>query len=451
MQSASPAAWGLIVCFSVVGAFTALRSNLFRGIGVTLICVFLIPTWNTVSAFYVEFDFRILVAIVAAVAVLLLRPRWLFDRLLFADICVAFLCLLQTFSEWSANGISSTPLALSYGYWVLPYIAGRCSARSLSDLKCLGFLLNTLCVIFSLACLLEISTGIDLFEFVFRSKPGTQFHMVKGSRWGYVRCEGPYTHPIFFSTVVMLGLPWLAWLSKCCKGSTRLAAIGGALCCIVAAVSSFSRGPVLGILLSLVFSALTKFRKTLFASITIIAFAALFFVIRPDYFEDATLWFSRLSGERERAALIDEKEQVWTSSMSRVLIVQHYWKSVRHAGLIGYGMTATDGFPPNVPHVPYDEATGKQFPIVDNTYILLALRGGWLLSLGFVLLMITAMLQFHNLEKQEPELKVLCRMMIGAICAFALVVFTVYPDVDFMFVFLWTVGISSVRLDADPL
>ena len=45
----------------------------------------------------------------------------------------------------------------------------------------------------------------------------------------------------------------------------------------------------------------------------------------------------------------------------------------------------------------------------------------------------------------------LCRLLSGTIYTHALVVFTVYPDYDFMFVFMWTVGISSVQLSEEYL
>lgn len=223
----------------------------------------------------------------------------------------------------------------------------------------------------------------------------------------------------------------------------------GVVCDVVATLNTISRGPVLGIVVSLIVAGLLRFHRLCIGLMVTGALCTLAVLVQPESIRGATLWFARISGEREKPIALEDGLDVSSNSLTRLLIGEYYWKSVTHAGMMRYGMTATDTFPPNVPHVPFDQVTRKQFPIVDNTYILLALRGGWLLSLGFVLVLVTAMFQFYGLEKQEPTLKVLSRMMTGAICAFALVVFTVYPDFHFMFVFLWTVGISSVRLDAE--
>ncbi|MEZ6127476.1 MAG: O-antigen ligase family protein [Planctomycetaceae bacterium] len=448
MDIFAPAALVVLTLIGLAAAVVTYRWGLFRGIGVAAVCSLLLPTWLKATAFGISADLRVCVSIAAIFAATLFRPQYLFNRLVLADILIAFLCVWQAFSEWNATGSAVEPFLLSYGFWILPYLVGRCSARSVDDLRWLGYCVIGVCGVFAIAGLVENTVGTDLFETVFGTKPGLQFHTKKAMRWGFIRCEGPYTHPIFFGTVNMLLLPWSVWLASLTT-EKRAFAVAGTGSAVVATVNSISRGPALGVLIAFLTATLVRFRKTSIALTTIGFLGAIVLLARPEYLKDATTWFAEASGERERPVAFDGELQENSSSLSRLLIVEHYWKSVTHAGIIGYGMTATDMFPPNVPHIPFDQVTRKQFPIVDNTYVLLALRGGWLLCLGFVLLLVTAMFQFYGLEKQEPSLKVLCRMMIGAMCAFALVVFTVYPDFDFMFVFLWTVGISSIRLEQD--
>jgi len=306
-----------------------------------------------------------------------------------------------------------------------------------------------LCLVYGVGSIVELTIGVDLLEAIFGVRPGTEFHPRKIVRWGLVRCEGPYTHPIFFGTVMMLLLPWSTWLSLTLTARQRGVGLTGTFATTIAAMSSISRGPALGVLFALIMAAAAKYTK-LFAGLLIAGLlTAALLVTRPQYFENAAIWFSRQSGERELAVLIDDQQQVRTSSTSRILLIQHYWRSVTNAGIIGYGMTATDTFPPNVPHVPFDEVSGKQFPVIDNSYILLTLRGGWLMCLAFVLLHVAAIFQFHTMAGKDPRLLSFGRLLIGAICGHAFVVFTVYPDFDFMFVFLWTVGISSVRLQTN--
>jgi len=217
-------------------------------------------------------------------------------------------------------------------------------------------------------------------------------------------------------------------------------------------MSSLSRGPILGVVVALLTAGLLQWKKVLFSLVAVCGIAVCVLVARPDILEPATRWFGQVSGERERAIVLDRNQdnmQVHSSSMSRVLLLQHYWKAVRHAGMTGYGMTATNGFPPNVPFVPIDQLTGKPYPLVDNSYVLLTLRGGWMQCLAFVLLHAAAIFQFSLMNRRDSSLTSFSRLMIGAISAHSLVVFTVYPDYDFMFVFLWTVGISSVAFRTD--
>jgi hypothetical protein len=225
--------------------------------------------------------------------------------------------------------------------------------------------------------------------------------------------------------------------------------MAGVCLTIIATFCTLSRSGVLGILISTYVYFIIRYRRLLIATIVICGVLVAFFLLRPTFMEDVILGFARISRERETSVIIEGQTQTRSSSMSRLLVLQHYSKAVKHAGMLGYGMSATETFPPNVPHLPYDQVTGKPLAVIDNSYILLTLRGGWLLCLGFVLIHAGAIYQFHAMTKRDPELVSFGRLMIGAICAHAFVVFTVYPDYDFMFVFLWTVGISSIRLHAD--
>lgn len=446
MDNVTMAATFALGIIGLVGTVVAVRVNLFRGVGFAVVCSLLLPTWNTFSVFGLELNMRICVALAAAIAVVLFRARWLFDRLVLADVVVAFLCLWQTFSEWNATGDAFQPFLSSYGYWALPYVVGRCSARNTSDLRFLTCVVSVVSIVFAIVSLVETFASVDLFETVFGEKPGMQFHQNKGKRWGFVRCEGPTTHPIFFGTLLLLLMPWSIWGALKGRGKQRGFAILGIIATPVATLCTISRGPTLGVLVSVFVAVLLRFRKLLFCFIGFGCLVAILVVAKPDYVESFALWFGQISGEREIPVMVGDEEQVKTSSMSRVLQLQHYWKAVSHAGITGYGMTATDTFPPNIPFVPFDQVTRKPLSIIDNSYVLLTLRAGWLQSLAFVLLHIAAIDQLVRLSKRNPELVSFCRLLIGAICAYALVVFTVYPDYDFMFVFLWTVGISSANL-----
>ena len=451
MENMSIAAFVALGAIFAAAAFVWHKRNLFRAIGGLTICSLTIATWNTISVGGVEFDVRVAVAAIALLCVTLFHPRWLFNRLTIADTVVAMICFWQTFSEWNATGQIIEPFALSYGYWALPYLVGRCSAQSVSDLRFLGYVISGVCLLFAVASLVETLTKVDMFEVVFGAKPSLEYRLRKAIRWGFIRCEGPHRHPIFFGIMLLLMFPWSVWLISNSQGKGRGLAAAGILSTVAATMSTISRGPILGLPVLFTIASIVRFKRLLAA----VSLLAIIFVtvlaLNPDYLVSGTQWFAKLNGEPEKAVIIGAELQVNSSSMSRLLVIQHYWKPVRHAGMIGYGMTATEGFPPNVPFIPIDKMTGKPYPLIDNSYVLLTLRGGWLECLGFLLLHAAALFQISRLAKSDRRLLSFSRLLCGAICTHALLVFTVYPDYDFMFVFMWTVGISSMRLGTTHL
>ncbi|MCA9051771.1 MAG: O-antigen ligase family protein [Planctomycetaceae bacterium] len=434
----------LIAC-SAIAAY--LRGNVYRAAGTAIALTFLLPTWVRVDFFKIDCDLRVLTALAVAVVAAVSRPGWLFDRLLLSDVLVTVLVIWQTFSEWYATGRAVIPFVESYGAWALPYVVGRFTARSRSDLVVAGRVLMLIGIAWGVAVATEFTLGADVYQSLFGDKPGMKFHPPrKAVRWGLNRMEGPFRHPIFWGTVCMLLTGWFLQGVGRERGWWRLFAVAGFLGGLTALASTLSRGPILALPLAILNAVLIGYQKAVIGAVVVVIAAGVLFVSKPQLAEDMAMRLGDISEEREKTVVVDGQEQTMSSSMSRLLLLKNYWKAVKHAGFIGYGMTATDTMPPNVPHVPFDEVTRKPLPIIDNSYVMLALRGGWVQSIAFLLLHFSAMWQALRIRDPDNQLIVFKRMLAGCIGAHAFIVFTVYPDFDFMFVFLWTVGVTSVNL-----
>ncbi|MFO1064477.1 MAG: hypothetical protein U0892_11495 [Pirellulales bacterium] len=78
------------------------------------------------------------------------------------------------------------------------------------------------------------------------------------------------------------------------------------------------------------------------------------------------------------SAKVDDQDVQVTSVLSRIYIWQVYRRAVVRAGWIGFGTESVTGFPINVPVGPEDTAALREIRFIDNEYLLMALRFGWI-------------------------------------------------------------------------
>ena len=439
---AIPAAIALLI-----GVIVARKVSLFAGVGAASAISFLAPTWVNVETLAIDWDARLCVALVTGAVVLLGRTRSLFSRLVPLDLLVGFMAVWQVASEWHAGGEVVEVGFLAYGHWILPYVIGRCVARSLGDLRVVGLFVAAVGVLLGLAALLETTSGFDIYEAFFGERPGMQFRPAKLRRWGYPRAEGPYDHPIFLGIITLLLLPWTLWLARYERGEARIAVAAAVVAMLLGLLCTISRGPIGGLAILLLVAAGMRYRWLGYTLLAVTAAGIVALLVRPSLPEDLARQVADASEERVELKVIDGEEVVSSSVVGRLVIVRGYAKALRKAGPLGYGTTATSQFPPDIPHVPVDELTGEPVSVVDNSYVYYTLRGGWVMGVGYLLLHLAGFFRLRKVANWDGD-AFFCRLLAGAIVAHAVVSFTVYPAYDYIYLFLWTLGVAAAPLGA---
>ena len=434
----------------VVGAIVWRKVSLFAGVGAASVASFLLPTWVNVETLAIDWDARLCVALTTGTAVLLLRTRSLFSRLVALDLLVVAIAVWQVISEWKANGVGAEVAFLAYGHWVLPYVIGRCCARSLRDLRVVGLFVAGAGAVLGLVTLLETTAATDVYEAIFGERPGMQFRPIKLRRWGFARAEGPYDHPIFLGIITLLLLPWAAWLSLYEKKETKIATLVGLAGLLITLACTISRGPIAGLAVVVAVAVGLRYRWVGYSLLALAVAAAVALAVRPSLPEDIARQVAEASEERVEMMVIDGEEIVSSSVMGRLVIVQGYAKALRKAGPFGYGTDATSQFPPKIPNVPVDTLTGEPVAVVDNAYVYYTLRGGWVMGAGYLLLHVLGFFRLRKSALWEGD-PMFCRLLAGAIVAHGVVSFTVYPAYDYIYMFLWTLGVAAAPLGGFPV
>lgn len=270
-------------------------------------------------------------------------------------------------------------------------------------------------------------------------------------RLGLTRAWGPLKHPIFFGALQLLLFPWTMYAASRSRGgdgprwwrySPYIATAG--------IFFSLSRAPVIGIGITIYVAALvTKLRWRKMLLVVGVAALAVLFVQRDSVLDALQLWSGEAASKYKPKITVGDDEVEYTGTMSRVYLFEVYGLAMKRAGLYGFGTERVTGFPVQVPVGPVHAATLVHLRFIDNIYILMILRFGYLGLFFFVMLAISASIAFVKLAKSSDRHDATFHAnMAGAILATLVVMLTVWMPHDFGFMFLWNIGAASGLLAA---
>jgi hypothetical protein len=157
-------------------------------------------------------------------------------------------------------------------------------------------------------------------------------------------------------------------------------------------------------------------------------------------------WSGELQSKRRPPPMIviDDQQHVYSGTLTRVYLFDVYGLAMRRAGWLGFGTERTTGFPVNVPVGQQHTETLKRLPWIDNAYILLILRFGYLGVTIFVCLGSAAVASYIAMVNRPLARGIVfCASMAGGLLATMLLLMTVWMPHDFGFWYLWTVGAAS--------
>ena len=435
--------WLFGVCsIAAVWVILLIKRGPAQALGPAIALSFLFPVWLKVQFAGVPFDIRTTITALALLGYICHPDGKIRSPLTLLDFCIAMMWCSHVVSDIYADGFNATLPLRAYGEWVLPYVAGRFAIRDRQSLAGIApWIAGVLVVLGILSCVESISK-INPFESVFGNRPSELAY--RGSqRLGFKRAFGPTMHPIFFGMLQATLLPWLAFYRQ--PGQTRevrviiwcafLISVAGIVCTV-------SRTPALtvvlvGILLLAFCYVTLRWPLALITTATIVLF-----LIFPNEITDT---ISRWTGGGEKLQLveIDGKAVESSSSRSRLVVLRAYSDAAIKAGPIGFGSEATSTFPPKIPYMQGKTQISHMFKMIDNGYLLITLRFGWIGGISLLMLFMTATFTGFSLSFENSGQIVTAAMG----CLFAVTgtisLMLVWLSYDFAFPLLWSFGIIS--------
>ncbi len=438
---------GLIVLFLANAYYRSPQS----AIGLVVPIAFLFPAWLLLplqsgpdgSIYGAGVDVKLLVGAACLILYCFMPGRTFPLRIVPCDIAVILLMLFHVLSDWLNDGLNWLVLGRAYAEWYLPYTAGRLAIQSRRNIEHLWITMAFLSLMLSGGAILEALTNINLFETLFGLRPVEGFSR-EASRWNLQRAYGPCMHPIYLGVVQLLLLSWTGlatWRSLQRKAAWPW--VFSLVPCFLGIVATGSRGPIVGSILccvTFVFYLVPRARWPMAGCILALALVGL--ANREAIVEQLEKW----AGEaRLQTIEVDDETLVQTGTRNRINIFGVYKIALKRSGLNGFGTQAVSGFPINVPLGPREVETIRQTKFVDNEYILITLRFGYLGLAAFTAVGLLALGQLWWLAnlapRQLPQQLACC--LGAALFSSLLTLLTVWMPYEIGFVLFWTCGLSS--------
>jgi hypothetical protein len=426
-----------------------------QAIAAAALLTLLVPQW-------VRWDASGFINVSTAVTVLMLalysfHPQATFDfRLRLCDWAILAMIAVHLGSDIYHEGFNVMVLLRAYGEWFMPYVAGRLAFQRVDDVRWALPLAAGVALVFMLQGVLEsllfLRTNVfELFSMHERPVPeGIQSNAEDASRWGFKRAYGPLMHSLYYGVVQVILMPWLLYAGHRIMSTRRDEPNGrgwlwGIPATAVGVASSLSRGPFLaiGVLVYAMYWVLTPRNRVVLGVIGVVGILVAIVISGPLLDQLDVITGEDLSGATTKSR---EGEVKYTSATARKLLFEVYGYPMKRAGLLGFGTENCSSFPPRVPLI---QEVGR-VKAVDNAYILFTLRFGYLGSLVFVAINLTAAWQFIMLaDEASGDLKVWLAAMAGMVVTTTLMFMLVWMPQDIGFIYLFSLGASSgLVLDA---
>ncbi len=429
-----------IISISAVWLFVLFRRGPMPALGAGIVLSFAFPTWVQAEIFGLPFGITTTMACITLPGYVFHRDGKIISPLTLLDISVGLMFVSHILADSVATGFTIALPFAAYGEWVLPYVAGRFAVKSNKDVGFIAPWILGVLLTLSLASIYECLSGFNLFEYIFGNRP-VELAGRNAQRLGFKRAFGPTTHPIYFGMLIAVLAPWLVsfWQLSRTYAFRSLAFIAGAIS-LAGAVGTVSRTPILTILGSATGLLVVRFHAIRWPILITTIAVVTGFLLFPDKITDTVSQWSG-GGDRLRVREVDGNETEFSSSRSRLVLITAYSKALIKGGLTGYGSEAVSQFPPKIPYM-QGKAEASEILAVDNAYILMMLRFGWLGAGCFVLTFITAIFSAAVLHNNKPDdLFPAAASMLFVVSTFAF--FLVWMSYDFGFEILWTCGILS--------
>lgn len=443
-----PWVWGatvavLCLLWCVVARFCGPQ----RAMGCQVIVACLVPTWAQLDlADSLWLDCRMAATVFGLVAYCF-HPKATFPwRLGWLDASMISLLVIHIVSDIDNTGWTWAIPFRVYGEWCVAYLAGRLALQNLEDFRYLTPWAISVAIFLALGSIFEAVSSDHPWEALYGERKYDGIDR-GATRWlGMTRAWGCCAHPIYFGFLQVLFLPWLlrAWHRTLVQPSNS----GWFMACVpllgVAGVFCTGSRAALGAYLLVMLLGLLAYVPTMRIVFLLVALVAapLAYMERGRVIDTITRMGERVNENRKIE--IDGRQQQMTYTATRWMLVKVYWKALVDASWLGYGTDAISGFPVKVPVGAVDPETLKEVPYIDNQFVLMTLRFGWMGVTAFtVALLLAAVAWFQRSTTIEGSHAAVSFYVGGTILAVAAGLLTVWMPHDIGFPLLWWMGAGS--------
>ncbi len=435
--------WSISVAVLIgIWLFLAWKVGPHEALGATILLSFLVPTWSTIPVFDEKLDVRMAVSLFALLAYCF-HPYATFPwKLGWLDFTMLGLVGVHLFSDIENSGWSWLLPLRVYAEWCIPYIAGRLSLTERNSLRFLLPFGAGVGMLMGAGSFLEGISGEHPWEWLYGERNYDGIPRM-ATRWGMIRSWGCCGHAIFFGMVQLAVMPWVLGLATSLR-SKGLAAIPPLLS-LIGIIATGSRSVVLGFGIAVIGSIACLIPRTRIPLICLIAIGITLGVFQKDRVLDSLRrWGGEPIEKMRDSVVIDDQKVAMSGTLSRLYVLSVYRRAFVRAGWIGFGSESVEGFPVNVPIGPEDQSALQKIRFVDNQYLLISLRFGWLgcffFTFAIVLSVIAWILRANAEEGNERRIAYFfaCTLM-----AMGLALFTVWMPHDIGYPLLWAMGGAS--------
>jgi hypothetical protein len=446
-----------VACLWLLYVALARRFHPQLAAGVIVPLAWLAPVWvqwtifqpNNGSIVGTGIDVKLGVSTAVLVSYLFFKRSTYPFRLVPCDYAMIGMVFVHGLSDVYHQGLQPIILGRMYAEWWAPYVVGRIAFQFRRDISTFWPALAAVAIWLGILSVLETITEYSVYEALFGTRPSEGIvvgHEFK--RWGMRRACGPTLNPIYFGCLQLLLLAWTSYAAL--LAARKQASIAWLAAPIVSGLGIFcsgSRAPILGMLLFIPTLLFFRFPKLRWGMLALaLAGGVILISQREMLIESLERWSGedRVYGADVRMLVNDESKE-FSNTRYRLLLFDVYKIAVKRGGLLGFGSEAVTGFPIQVPVGPQEFDTLRKMRSIDNVYLLVTLRFGYLGLICFALAACTAIYQlFAITDPLRTENIGLLTACLGSSLAVILpVIFTVWMPQDYGFILVWSWGASS--------
>ncbi len=430
-----------------VGIWQGIRHGWPQGLGAGMAIALVSASWFEIEIAGKAIGVPTAVSVTMLLLLTFCDPKKLLSPLGCIDLLVGAIAFWRIWVDVTyGQSIVGTSIT-TYGEWVLPFAAGRYAMVQSSALQRLApWFVSIACVIAG-AAMFESLTSLNLWSMLFHEVDNSVLRPTD-KRYDFVyRAIANVRNPIFLGILLLTLLPWpMALRGSDPDDRSRtwyrriaiLMLIGGVL-------STVSRGPFLALIIATALGLAISNRMARYA---ILVISIILFAVVYSKFDTVVTMLDTGVNERGSIMQLNGEAEAYDGTRHRLLILKLYTPLIAKGGARGYGSVATHGFPPKIPGLPRDQRTRERLGIVDNSYLLIGLRLGYVglaLFLSMLLVSATSMAMIFKAENADPYTSGNGTMLAFACTTVAVIcsICFVYWDYDFGFWILFYCGIAA--------